>query len=326
MRGRLGRWCSDDMSDVRKSKAVAKFEFKRQEESTETVLRKNEELLRKYKEGLGNGRIKPWITLLGSRYSSDELLKESKRMADQYNTMLYMHQSPYIDTLYRSREKAGKRPIAWLEDLGVLGPNLLLVHMIHVDDTEIRIVRKYGAKIVHCPSTALKLVYGLSMFGRFPEMMNEAIPVALGSDAAECSNHHDMVRILNLSALVFKDMRFDPYVINAERAIEMATLNGAKVMGLENEIGSLEEGKKADLIIFDMKRPEWVPLHNEIQNLVYSATGDSVETVIIDGKIIIKNRIVQTIDESEVLAKVQELGEKVVKRTGRSITTPWKIV
>jgi len=106
----------------------------------------------------------------------------------------------------------------------------------------------------------------------------------------------------------------------------MATINGAKAMGLENEIGSLEKGKKADLTIFDMKRPEWIPLHNEIQNLVYSATGDSVETVIIDGKIIVEDRIVQTIDESEVLAKVQELGEKVVKRTGRSITTTWKIV
>jgi len=198
--------------------------------------------------------------------------------------------------------------------------------MIHVDDTEIRIVKKYGAKVVHCPSTALKLVYGLIMFGRFPEMMNEGIPVALGSDAAECSNHHDMVRILNLSALVFKDMRFDPYVINAERAIEMATINGAKVMGLENEIGSLEKGKKADLIVFNMKRPEWVPLHNEIQNLVYSATGNSVETVIIDGKMVVENGVVKTIDESEVLAKVQEFGERLVKRTGRSIATSWKFL
>lgn len=253
-------------------------------------------------------------------------MKESKKMADEYRTMLYMHQSPYIESVYRAREKTGKRPIAWLEDLGVLGPNVLLVHMIAVDDTEIEILRKHDVKVVHCPPTALKLAYGLYAFGRFPEMMNAGVTVALGSDSSECSNHHDMVRILNIPALLFKDMRYDAYAITAERAIEMVTINGAKAMGLEKEIGSLEKGKKADLIILDMKRPEWIPLHNEIQNLVYSATGNSVETVIIDGKMVVENRVVKTIDETEALAKVQEFGERLVKRTGRSIATSWKFL
>lgn len=326
MRGRVGRWCSDQMAEVRRSTTGIQVNYKRQEENTEGIIRANEELLKKYQGGLGNGRIKLWVTILGSRYCSEELLRESKKMADKYNTMFYMHQSPYIDPVHRAREKVGKRPIAWLEDLQVLGQNVLLVHMVAIDDTEIRILKEHDVKVVHCPTTALKLAYGLYAFGRFPEMMNAGVSVALGSDSSECSNHHDMIRILNLSAMVFKDMRYDAFAMTAERAIEMATINGAKAMGLEKEIGSLEKGKKADLIILDMRRPEWVPLHNEIQNLVYSATGDSVETVIIDGKIVVENRTVQTIDESEVLAKVQELGEKLVKRTGRSITTSWKIV
>lgn len=320
MRGFVGRWCSDRMSDLIGKK------FGRQSESTDTVIEMNEKLLEKYKGGIGGGRIKPWVNLLGSRWSSEELLKESKRMADKYNTVLNMHQTPYIEEVHRVRQKKGKRPIHWLEDLGVLGPNVLLVHMIGVDDTEVNTLRQHDVKVVHCPSTALKLAYGLYVFGKFPEMMNAGITVALGSDASECSNHHDMIRMLNLPALLFKDMRYDAVAMTAEKAIEMATINGAKALGMETEIGSLEKGKKADLIVLDMKGPEWVPLHNVIQNFVYSSTGSNVETVIIDGRVVVENRTVQTMDESEVLAKVQELAEGLVKRTGHAICTPWKFI
>ena len=165
-----------------------------------------------------------------------------------------------------------------------------MAHMIRVDDTEIKILSEYDVKVVHCPTTALKLVYELSNFGRFPEMMNAGVTVALGSDAPDCSNHHDMLRVLNLEVLIYKDLRHDVSAMSAEKVIEMATIHGAKAMGLEKEIGSLEKGKRADLIIFDTTGPEWVPMHNEIQNLVYSATGSSVETVIIDGNIVVENK------------------------------------
>ena len=319
MRGRVGQWRGDRISEVLKSKVNGELHYKQQESETEKVIRMNEDFLNKYQGGWENGRIKPWVTLIGSRMASEELLRESKRMADKYNTLLCLHQSAYIDEVKRARKKTGKRPIAWLEDLGVLGPNVLLVHMVVVDDTEIKILKDYDVKVVHCPTTALKLVYGLSTFGKFVEMTNAGITVALGSDASDCSNHHDMIRILNLPALLFKDFRLDAYAMTAEKAIEMATVNGAKAMGWERDIGSLEKGKKADLIILDMKKPEWIPLHNEIQNLVYSASGDSVETVIIDGKIVMEEKVVQNMDEAEVLAKVQESGEKLLKRIERPI-------
>ena len=326
MRGRVGRWCSDQASEVSKSISGGEVRYGRMEESTDKVIRTNEEFLKRYQNGLGNGRIKPWVTVIGSMRCSEKLLRESKRMADEYSTVLYMHQSMFIDEVERARDRTGKRPIAWLEELGLLGPNVVLVHMVAVDNTEIEILKKHDVKVVHCPTTALKLVYGLYNFGRFPEMIKAGVTVGLGSDSSDCSNHHDMVRVLNLPALIFKDMRYDVYTMTAERAIEMATINGARAMGLEKEIGSLEKGKKADVIILDMRRPEWIPLHNEIQNLVYSATGNSVETVIIDGRIVVENRMVTTIDESEVLAKAQEFGEKLVKRSGRSIEISWKIV
>src|SRR5690606_36017231 len=123
----------------------------------------------------------------------------------------------------------------------------LLVHMIGADDTVIQALKRRDAKVVHCPSTALKLAYGLYAFGRFPEMLNSGITVALGSDASECSNHHDMIRILNLPAMLLNDLRRDAVAMAAEKAIEMATINGAKAVGMEREIGSLEKGKRADV-------------------------------------------------------------------------------
>ena len=119
MRGRFGRWGADQTSEGFKS--IPGVHFKRMEESTEKLIRINEGLLKKYEKGLGNQRTKPWVTVIGSRYCSDELLKESKRMADRYNTMFYMHQSNYIHDVNRTRQKTGKRPIAYLKDLGSIG-------------------------------------------------------------------------------------------------------------------------------------------------------------------------------------------------------------
>ncbi len=114
--------------------------------------------------------------------------------------------------------------------------------------------------------------------------------------------------------------------MTAEKVIEMATINGAKALGMEKEIGSIEKGKKADIVILDMSRPEWIPLLNVVQNFVYSASGDSVETVIVDGEIIMENRTVKTIDEKEVLEKAQKLGEDILKRSGVELFGTWKRV
>jgi cytosine/adenosine deaminase-related metal-dependent hydrolase len=133
-----------------------------------------------------------------------------------------------------------------------------------------------------------------------------------------------MVRVMYLGAVLHKDLRQDPDIMGAEVAIEMATINGAKAMGLEKEIGSIETGKKADIAIFDTRRPEWRPLHNEVQNLVYSATGDSVETVIIDGKIVMEKRQVLTIDEDEVLAKLDLEIADLRTRIKAPLVSSWK--
>jgi 5-methylthioadenosine/S-adenosylhomocysteine deaminase len=169
--------------------------------------------------------------------------------------------------------------------------------------------------VIHCPTTTLKLNYELSSKGRFPEMLEHGVNVAIGSDSADCSNFGDMIRTMYLAAALPKDYRNDAGASCAETAIEMATINGAKAIGMEKQIGSLEAGKKADVIVINMHRPEWYPNYSEVQNLVYSAAGDCVETVFIDGKLVMENRKVLTVDENEVLERCQALAEQVLKRS-----------
>lgn len=220
-------------------------------ESTDDILKIHERFLNEF--GKEKRRIRPMVTIVGQDRFTDRLVVESKKMADRHGVLLNMHLANYLETLHETKERTGYRPVEHLEKLGVLDKNVVLVHMIHVNQREVDILAKRGTKVVHCPSTALKLNYGLS-FERFPEMLDAGIPVAIASDASDCSNYHDMVRIMNLAAVLYKDIRYDPEIMGAERAIEMATINGAKTMGMENEIGSLETGKKADIVIFDTNR------------------------------------------------------------------------
>lgn len=200
--------------------------------------------------------------------------------------------------------------------------------MIQVNDREIAMLKEHGAHVIHCPGTALKLAMGLATFGRFPEMLDRGVNVGLGTDAVDCANYHDMIRVMYLAAVAFKDFRFDGNVMGAETAIEMATINGARALGMEHEIGSLEKGKKADVIMLDMQTVDWIPLHNPIQNLVYSANGSSVQTVIVDGRIVMEDREIKTVDEGKILGECQRTSEEMLRRgeVNTLHTLRWKVV
>lgn len=295
--------------------------------STDECLRLNESFVSKYKNGIADGRVRPHVNIVGLGRCTDRLLVESKKMADSFGVPLNLHLAAMLEEVQDSRAKTGKRPVEHLNDLGVLGKNVVLVHMLHVNDREIKMLKEHETNIVHCPSTALKLVYGLSTFGRFPEMLNAGVNVCLGTDTSDAANYHDMIRVMYLAAVLFKDYRYDVNAMGAETAIEMATINGARALGMEKEIGSLEKGKKADVIILDMTGPDWIPLYNPIQNLIYSASGSSVETVIIDGRFVMENREIKTVDEEEILAKCQERSKYILKKSGVNPihTMRWKV-
>ena len=296
-------------------------------QKTEACLKLNEQLLIKYKNGLADGRVKPHVCIAGNGKCSDTLLMESKKMAESYGVILNMHQAGRLEQVFDNLDRTGMRPIEHLNHLGFLGPNLNLVHMIQVNDLEIEMLREHRVNVIHCPATALKLAMGLATFGRFPEMLNRGVNVGLGTDAVDCASYHDMIRVMYLAAVIFKDHRFDCNVMGAETAIEMATINGARALGMENEIGSLEKGKKADVIVIDMSGVDWIPVHNPIQNLVYSASGHSVQTVIVDGRVVMENREMVDVDERKILAECQKTSEALIRKCGVNPfhTLRWKV-
>jgi cytosine/adenosine deaminase-related metal-dependent hydrolase len=209
----------------------------------------------------------------------------------------------------------------------VLGPNVVLAHVLGLDEAEIDCVARTGAAAVMCPVTAAKGGRGVFEHGRMPELLAKGVRIALGCDSPNNSNHLDLVRAMNMAAIQYKDARQDMRQVPAETALEMATLLGAQALGLGAELGSIEPGKKADLVLFDTQRPEWQALFNPINTLVYNADGRSVHTVVVDGRVVVDGYRQSFVDEARLYATVQEIGEALQARTG--ITFPrsrWPIV
>jgi cytosine/adenosine deaminase-related metal-dependent hydrolase len=157
-------------------------------------------------------------------------------------------------------------------------------------------------------------------------MLQKGIAVSLGTDAGNNSNLLETQRSMYLAAVLYKDARRNTSMVPAETALEMATLNGAKALGLDQELGSIEVGKKADLVLFDTKRPEWRNLFNPVNTLVYNADGRSVHTVIVDGRIVVQGYTALYVDEWELIQKVQEIGQRLLARTGVHFPPRWPVV
>ena len=261
-----------------------------------------------------------------SDFCSSELLQAAKALSDQHNTGLTLHQSGGPASVNGHLQRHGKRPIQYLEDQGVLGPRTLLSHVIGIDDAEIDCMARTDTKTVMCPTAALKGASGTTLQGKLPEMLDRGVCVALGTDAGNNANLIETMRSMYLAAIIYKDARQDPTAIPAETALEMATINGARALGLDADIGSIEVGKKADLVLFDTKRAEWRTLFNPVNNLVYNADGRSVHTVIVDGRVVVEDHKPTFVDEWELIQKVQAIGEDMLSRTGVSFPSRWPMV
>jgi len=295
-------------------------------EPTEKCIEENARVMEKYKAGFANNLVRPCVNIVGLGRVTDKLILKSKELADRHGAILNMHQCAFPEEVASIKQRTGRTPIEHLDHLGALGPNVVLVHMVHVTDREIEILARTGTHVIHNPGTALKIVYGMTQWGKFPEMMKAGVNVGIGTDAGDCANFMDIVRVLYLAATLYKDIRFDPQLMGAEVALEMATIHGARAVGMEKEIGSLEPGKKADIVLFNADTPQWQPMYCEPYNLVYSASGDSADTVIVDGRIVMEKRKVKTINEREVIEKIKHLAKGVEKRSGVRPPTRWPIV
>ena len=274
-----------------------------------------------------DGRLTAWAMPFSPETCTAELLSELKKVVDERRTMLTLHHNSGAQQRQDYRARHGRRPTEYLESLGVVGPNVLLAHVLGIDDAEIDCIARTRTAVVMCPITAAKGGRGVPEHGRMPELLGKGVKIALGADSPNNCNHLDMVRVMNMAAIQYKDARQDTRQIPAEAALEMATLSGAEALGLGDQLGSIEVGKKADFVLFDTERPEWQAMWNPVSNLVYNADGRSVHTVIVDGRVVVDAYRQSFVDEPKLFAKVQEIGERLQARTG--ITFPrsrWPIV
>ena len=273
-----------------------------------------------------DGRMRAWAMPFSPSFSTEELLLGAKELADRYGTGLTLHFNNSQQAVEASLSQHGKRPAEYLEDIGVLGPSTLLAHSLGIDQREVDAMARTGTKAVMCPTAAIQGGAGMTKTALLPELLRAGVTVGLGTDAGNNSNLVETMRSMYLAAVLYKDGREDVEMIPAETALEMATIKGAEALGLGDDIGSIEPGKKADLVLFDTKRPEWRTIFNPVNNLVYNADGRSVHTVIVDGKVVVENHEPLFVDQWELIQRVQKLGEGLLARTGISFPQRWPIV
>jgi cytosine/adenosine deaminase-related metal-dependent hydrolase len=277
--------------------------------STDEALARTERFIRTYDHRLDD-RVRAWAMPHGTDRVSRELLVGAKQLADTYGTGVSLHHAGFVRDDLRST--------LYLEAIGALGPNVLLAHATGIDDAEVACIARTGAGVAFCPSTTLKEAIGVGS-SRVPELLARGVNVGIGNDSANSSNYLDTLRAMNVAAVCFKDARREPRLMPAEQALEMATLLGARALGLGDQIGSIEVGKKADLVLFDTRRAEWSALFDPVNNLVYNADGRSVRTVIADGRIVVDNFRPLFVDEARVADRVQAFGEALLARTGTTV-------
>ena len=293
--------------------------------STGGAIAQMEQVMQNYDQAL-DGRVRAWAMPFSWTFSTKELLLAAKELADQHRSGMTLHHNNSARAVEVCVEQYGKRPTEFLEEMGVLGPNVLLAHVLGLDEAEVDSMARTGTKAVVCPTAAIKGGAGMTNTGLLPEMLSKGVQVALGTDAGNNSNLIETMRSMYLIAVLYKDARETTRVIPAETALEMATIQGARALGLGDDIGSIEEGKKADLVLFDTRRPEWRSLFNPVNNLVYNADGRSVHTVIVDGKVVVEDHTPVFVDEWDLIQKTQKLGEGLLARTGVSFPSRWPVV
>jgi len=282
-------------------------------ETTDQIVEREQETVEKW-NGKYDGRIKAWFQFRGIPNSTDQLVTRLKALADRYQTGVQTHACFAKETVEACKTAYGVTEIERLNRLGVLGPNVLLVHSGWASPHELLSVKEHDCKIVAAPSSSLHNAYGDLLMGKIPEFLEMGVAVGLGSDHAS-SGIVDLVQEMFLVTGAYKEVRLSTSVMPPERAVEMATINGARCALWEKEIGSLEPGKKADITLFNTRTPQWQPLYNPVSNLVYSATGGSVDTVICDGKVLMEGRQLKTMDEDQIYREVARLMPGILKKT-----------
>jgi 5-methylthioadenosine/S-adenosylhomocysteine deaminase len=269
--------------------------------------------------GAAGGRIRCWVNIEGKEPCSLELHVGARALAEKLGVGSTYHLATSIEEANVSERKHGMWPITRIDAAGGLGSNLVIAHAVAVNDHEVELMAKTGTMVAYCPATAVKLAKGATKIGKYPEMMAAGIPMGLGTDGVSAGGNLNLMRQIYLCAGMFKDCRMDSTLVGAQKALRMATIEGAKVIGWDDEIGSLEIGKKADFVLFDLDHFEWAPYGDPLQAVVYSVSPASIAQTWIDGKALYRDGRVVTVDEKSLRAEARLRAAAVVKRAGLSM-------
>ncbi|MBW2616156.1 MAG: amidohydrolase [Deltaproteobacteria bacterium] len=239
---------------------------------------------------------------------SEQTLKGAWEISRRFDLPLQIHLSETSDEVNEVIRKTGKRPVFYLDRLGLIDKGLIAAHAIHLDEREISCIFEKGVKIVHVPESNMKLCAGPAPVR---DMVNAGLTVGLGTDGCSSNNNLDLFCEMDTAAKLSKVYDLDPVGLDANTVIKMATCWGASVLGLEKEIGTLEPGKRADIIVVDTHQPHLCPVYDPLSAIVYSANGADVKDVIVNGKVLMKNREFTTLDPVEIMEKVKAISSKI---------------
>ncbi len=261
----------------------------------------------------GNGRIRVEFGPLIPWGCTEDTMRQTHQISQNWQAGAHIHAAETKLEVEMNLETRGNRHIEWLAELGVLGAQMQLVHSVWLDDNELDLIAKYGAVVIHCPVSNMYLASGVA---RVPEMRERGITVALGTDGPGSNNSQDMMEALKTTALLHKVHTLNATILLPEDVLWMACRGGATAFGLSNQIGSLEAGKKGDVVVVDLDTPMAMPVHRIPSALVYNAGNRDVHTVIVDGQILMDNKKILFLDEKALLKRARQSCANLLARAG----------
>ena len=269
-----------------------------------------------------HGRIRVWFGLRTIFNDSDELIIRTKELADEYRVGVHMHVAEIREEVEFARQTRGATTVSHLNKLGVLDKNLLAVHSVWLSDDEIGMFSEKGVKVSHNPAAAMRVLG----FARIPEMLKAGVCVSIGTDGAPSNNRMTLVDEMWLTSLIHKGRLLDPTVVSAQEVLEMVTCNGARAVLWEDELGSLEPNKKADLIVINPNTATMLPLHDPVANMVSSMRTENVESVMVDGRWLMWERKILTVNEKEILEESKKRASDIARRAGITLPNRFNVV
>ncbi|SER92896.1 5'-deoxyadenosine deaminase [Salisediminibacterium halotolerans] len=281
------------------------------QETTEASLQESADLMAKW-DHAENGRIRYAYSPRFVISCTETLLRETAKLSKKHRTAVHTHASENTGEIEIVEAETGMRNVEYLEHIGLASERLILAHCVWLSENEKKLIQKRQVKVTHCPGSNMKLASGTA---EIPQLLSAHTCVSLGADGAPCNNNLDMLNEMRMAALIHKPQH-GPTAMDARTVFEMATIGGAKAMGMEDTIGSIEIGKKADLAVFQLTDFHTYPAYDTdtISRIVYSATRADVETTIVDGKVLMENRLMKSVDKPLVLSEADRSIKRLLKR------------